>query len=162
MNTLNDCEIACDCVKRGNVVLLPRYVVGLGAPQAINRCMCVIVVTMRGWSNVGLWAAVCFLAKISLHRPYKYNRVCTFDTVTGNLAVISRFHHFHINERLDFFIFRYPFLYKITVSFTMEIKRSPGEQACRWRAVNFEIHLWSSGMNADCIWRLPSIQYVQI
>ena len=31
-----------------------------------------------------------------------------------------------------------------------------------WRAVNFEIHLWSSGMNADCIWRSISIQHVQI
>ena len=49
------------------------------------------------------------------------------------------------------FIFRNSFLYKITVSFTMMIKRSPGGQACRWRAVNFEIHLWSSGRNADCI-----------
>ena len=28
-------------------------------------------------------------------------------------------------------------------------------------AVNFEIHLWSSGMNDDCIWRLTSIHYVQ-
>ena len=34
--------------------------------------------------------------------------------------------------------------------------------SCRWRAVNFEIHLWSSGMNADCIWRSISIQHVQI
>ena len=50
-----------------------------------------------------------------------------------------------------FFIFRNSFLYKITVSFTMVIKRSPGGQACRWRAVSFEIHLWSSGKNADCI-----------
>ena len=33
----------------------------------------------------------------------------------------------------------------------MVIKRSPGGQACRWRAVNFEIHLWSSGKNAGCI-----------
>ena len=33
----------------------------------------------------------------------------------------------------------------------MVIKRSPGGQACRWRAINFEIHLWSSGQNADCI-----------
>ena len=32
----------------------------------------------------------------------------------------------------------------------MVIKRSPGGP-CRWRAVNFEIHLWSSGKNADCI-----------
>ena len=61
-----------------------------------------------------------------------------------------------------FFIFRNSFLYKITVSFTMVIKRSPGGQACRWRAVNFEIHLWSSGMTADCIWRSISIQHVQI
>ena len=33
----------------------------------------------------------------------------------------------------------------------MVIKISPGGQACRWRAINFEIHLWSSGKNADCI-----------
>ena len=33
----------------------------------------------------------------------------------------------------------------------MVIKRSPGGQACGWRAINFEIHLWSSGKNADCI-----------
>ena len=33
----------------------------------------------------------------------------------------------------------------------MVIKRSPGGQACWWRAINFEIHLWSSGKNADCI-----------
>ena len=59
------------------------------------------------------------------------------------------------------FIFRNSFWYKITVSFTMVIKRSPGGP-CRWRAVNFEIHLWSSGMNADCNWRSISIQHVQI
>ena len=32
----------------------------------------------------------------------------------------------------------------------------------RWRVVNFEIHLCSSGMNSDCIWQLISIQYVQL
>ena len=91
-----------------------------------------------------------------------YNHVCTLDTVTGNLAVISRFHLFQINEKYDFFfIFRNSFWYKITVSFTMVIKRSP-DRPCRWRAVNFEIHLWSSGMNADCIWRSICIQHVQI
>ena len=42
----------------------------------------------------------------------------------------------------------------------MVIKRSPGGP-CRWRAVNFEIHLRSSGMNADCIWRSISIQHVE-
>ena len=33
---------------------------------------------------------------------------------------------------------------------------------CRRRAVNFEIHLCSSGMNSDCIWGWISIQYIQI
>ena len=78
--------------------------------------MCIIVVTTRGRVDVGLWVAVCFLAKISLHWP-----TCktTFDAVRGNLAVISRFHHSQINERYDFFsFFETPFLYKITVSFT--------------------------------------------
>ena len=59
------------------------------------------------------------------------------------------------------FIFRNSFWYKITISFTMVIKRSPGGP-CRWRAVNFEIHLWSSGINADCIWQSICIQHVQI
>ena len=45
----------------------------------------------------------------------------------------------------------------------MLIKRSPGgEFAGGGRAVNFQIHLCSSGMISDCIWRLTSIQYVQI
>ena len=63
-----------------------------------------------------------------------------------------------------FFHFSKLFFYKITVSFTMVIERSPASwwTSCRWRAVNFEIHLWSSGMNADCIWRSTCIQHVQI
>ena len=46
----------------------------------------------------------------------------------------SRFHHFQINERCEqvslfFFIFGNSFLYKIIVSFTMLIKRSPGGES---------------------------------
>ena len=64
---------------------------------------------------------------IGLHAQ---NHVCTLDTVTGSLAVILRFHHFQINERYDFFsFFETLFLYKITVSFTMVIKRSPGGES---------------------------------
>ena len=106
----------------------------------------------RGWADVGLWVAVCFLAKISSHRP-----TCktTFARLTQSQAISQSFCVFiSFTSRRDtrlFFIFRISFLYKITVSFTMVIKRSPGGQACRWRAVNFEIHLWSSGKNADCI-----------
>ena len=45
----------------------------------------------------------------------------------------------------------------------MVIKKSPGgESAGGGGAVNFEIHLCSSGMISDCIWRSISIQYVQI
>ena len=33
---------------------------------------------------------------------------------------------------------------------------------CMWRAVNFEIHLCSSGVISDCIWPSTSIHYVQI
>ena len=44
----------------------------------------------------------------------------------------------------------------------MVIKRSPGgESAGGGWAGNFEIHLCSSGMISDCIWRSISIQYVQ-
>ena len=135
---------------------------GLRAPERLaillGVCRCVIVVTMRGWADVGLWVAVCFLAKISLHRP----NVCMLDTVTGNLAVISCVHHTQINERYDFFSFsklffiqNYRFLYHGDQNISWR-------RICRWRAVNFEIHWCSSGMNCDCIWRSISIQYVQI
>ena len=126
--------------------------------------MCVIVVTMWGWADVGLWVAKCFLAKISLHRP-----TCktTFARLTQSQAILQSFRvfiSFRSMRDATFSIFRNSFLYKIAVSFTMVIKRSPVGQACRWRAlaVNFEIHLWSSGMNTDCIWRSISIQHVQI
>ena len=104
-----------------------------------------------GWADVGLWVAVCFLAKISLHR-----RTCktTFARLTQSQAISQSFRAFiSFRSRRDttFFSFFETLLYKITVSFTMVIKRSPGGQACRWRAINFEIHLWSSGKNADCI-----------
>ena len=92
--------------------------------------MRVIVVTMSGWSDVGLWVAVCFLAKISVHI---YNLICTIDTVTGNLAVNSVFITFRWMRETKkfrfFFIFQNSFLYKNTVSFTMVIKISPGGES---------------------------------
>ena len=64
--------------------------------------VCVIMVTMRGWADVGLWVAVCFLAKISLHRPKT-----TFArlTVTGNLAVNSVFITFRLGHCVFFLCF---------------------------------------------------------
>ena len=85
------------------------------------------------------------------------------DTVTGTPAVISRFHHFQIKERYDFFSFfellffvqNYRFLYHGD-------QKISWWRICRWRAVNFEIHPCSSDMKSDCIWRSVSIQYIQI
>ena len=83
------------------------------------------------------------------------------DTVTGNLAFISRFHHFQINGttffhfRNTFFIQNYRFLYHGD-------QKISWWRICRWRAFNFEIHLCSSGMNCDCFWRSICIQYVQV
>ena len=105
-----------------------------------------------------------FLAKISLHRP-----TCktTFAHLTQSQAISQSFRvfiTFRLRRDTTLFHFRNSFFsYKVTVSFTMVIKRSPGgEYAGGGRAVNFEIHLCSSGMISDCIWRSISIQYVQI
>ena len=109
--------------------------------------MCVIVVTMRGWADVALWVAVCFLAKISLHRPTcktTFVRLTQSQAISKSFRVFITFRSmrgttfFHFSKL--FFIPNYRFLY-------------PGDQKiswcriCRWRAVNFEIHLCSCGMN---------------
>ena len=94
--------------------------VGQGAPQAINACMCVcvIVVIWAESADVGLWVAVCFLAKISLHRP-----TCktTFASLTQSQAILQSFRvfisfrsvrhttFFHFSKL--FFIQNYRFLY---------------------------------------------------
>ena len=98
---------------------VPTFVFGgLRGSTATSAFVCVIVVTMRGWSDVGLWVALCFLAKVSVRI---YNHVCTIDTVTGNLAVNSvfitfrsmketkKFHFFSFFETL--FTQKYRFLY---------------------------------------------------
>ena len=98
--------------------------------------MRVIVVTMRGWSDVGLWVAVCSLAKIFVHI---YNHVCTIDTVTGNLAVNSVFITFRSmreTQKFHFFLFfktlfvqkLYRFLYH-------------GDQKISW----WRIYRWQAG-----------------
>ena len=124
--------------------------------------MCVIVVTMRGWADVGLWLAVCFLAKISLHRP-----TCktTFARLTQSQAISQSFRVFITFRSMKdttffsfsklFFVQNYRFLFHGD-------EKISWWRICRWRAVNFEIHLCSSDMKSDCIWRSISIQYVQI
>ena len=58
---------------------------------------------MRGWSDVGLWVALCFLANISLHRPTcktTFARLTQSQTISQSFHV---FHHFQINERYSAF-----------------------------------------------------------
>ena len=57
--------------------------------------------------------------------------------------------------RNSFFVQNYRFLYHGD-------QKISWWRVCRWRAVNFEIHLCSSDMKSDCIWWSTSIQYVQI
>ena len=106
---------------------------GLSRCRLVGSCMCA---SWRRFLHIGLYV------KPQLHAWHSHRQS------RSHFAFSSLSHQGEI--RL-FFIFRNSFLYKITVSFTMVVKRSPGGQACRWRAVNFEIHLWSSGKNADCI-----------
>ena len=118
-------------------------------------CVCVIVAQWVGWADVGLWVAVCFLAKISLHRSTcktTFARLTQSQAISQSFRVFISFRSmrdttfFHFSKL--FLIQNYRFLYH-------------GDQKIS-RAVNFEIHLWSSGMNADCIWRSICIQHVQI
>ena len=48
---------------------------------------------------------MCFLAKISLHRPTCKTTFARLTQSQANLAVLSRFHNFQIKERYDFFSF---------------------------------------------------------
>ena len=65
----------------------------------------------RGWADVGLWVAVCFLAKISLHRRTCKTTVARLTQSQAISPVISRFHLFQIKERYDFFSFFETLLY---------------------------------------------------
>ena len=127
-------------------------------------CVCVIMVTMGGWADVGLWVAVCFLAKISLHRP-----TCktTFARLTQSQAISQSFRVFisfrSMRDTTFFHFSKLVFIQNCRFLYHGDQKISWWTSCIyMWRAVNFEIHLWSSGMNADCIWRSISIQHVQI
>ena len=113
------------------------------------------MVTLRRWADVGLWVAVCVLAKISLRRPKTtFARLTQSQAISQSKAFSSlsmrdtnKFHFFfHFFETLF-----YHFLYHGDQMFSWWI-------ICRWRAVKFEMHLCSSGMNSDlrecCFWGL--------
>ena len=106
------------------------------------------MVTLRRWADADLWVAVCALAKISLRWPKILDHVCTFDTVTGNLAVNSIFVIFY--ERYEHVSLFFHFFETLFYRFLYH-----GDQMifwwriCRSLAVIFKIPLCSSGMNSD-------------
>ena len=105
----------------------------------------------RGWADVGLWVAVCFLAKISSHRP-----TCktTFARLTQSQAISQSFRVFiSFTSRRDttffyfsklFFIQNYRFLYhgdqKISWWTSLQVAGS--------QLRNPPVKFWQ---NADCI-----------
>ena len=56
----------------------------------------------RGWADVGLWVAVCFLTRISSHRP-----TCktTFARLTQSQAISQSFRVSSLSDQGDFFSF---------------------------------------------------------
>ena len=75
---------------------MPTSVIGglrgsTATSDLVGVCVCVIVVICAEWADVGLWVAVCFLAKISLHRP-----TCktTFARLTHSQAISQSFRVF--------------------------------------------------------------------
>ena len=88
------------------------------ATSNLVRCMYVMLVTMRGWADVGLWVAVCFLAKISSHRPTcktTFARLTQSQANSQSFRVFISFRsrrdttYFHFSKL--FFIQNYRFLY---------------------------------------------------
>ena len=127
-------------------------------------CVCVSSRSLcGGWADVGLWVAVCFLAKISLHR-----RTCktTFARLTQSQAISQSFRAFiSFRSRRDttffhfsklFFIQNSRFLYhgdqKISWWTSMQVA---GNQL-RNPPVKFRQERWLH------IWRSICIQHVQM
>ena len=74
----------------------------------------------RGWADVGLWVAVCFLAKISLHRPTcktTFARLTQSQAISQSFRVFISFRSmrdttfFHFSKL--FFIQNYHFVYHV-------------------------------------------------
>ena len=124
----------------------------------------------RGWADVGLWVAVCFLAKISSHRP-----TCktTFARLTQSQAISQSFRVFiSFTSRRDtsffhfsklFFIQNYRFLYhgdqKISWWTSMQVAgsqlRNPPVKFRQerwlhiWRSISIQHVLMEAGLNSD-------------
>ena len=147
------------------ITILPRLAVGLWAPPAINRCMCVCACAC-----VCVCVCVCVRACVC-HRGH-YERLSRCRPVgrcvlpNENLAISQSIVFLSPSDQWEtksftFFIFLNSFLCKITVSFTMVIKRSPVEilQVAGGQHQNPSVQF---RVISDCIWRSTSVQCVQI
>ena len=119
----------------------------------------------RGWADVGLWVAVCFLAKISSHRP-----ICktTFARLTQSQAISQSFRVFiSFRSRRDttffhfsklFFVQNYRFLYHGDQKFSWWTSMQVAGSQLRNPPVKCEVpaRRWLH------IWRSISIQHVQM
>ena len=115
-----------------------------------------------GWADVGLWVAVCFLAKISSHRP-----TCktTFARLTQSQAISQSFRVFIIFRSMRdttffhfsklFFIQNYRFLYHGDQKISWWSMQVAGSHL-RNPPVKFRQERWLH------IWRSISIQHVQM
>ena len=124
--------------------LLPPQTVGLGLHRRLTDvCVCVC---HRGHHKVLSRCRLVgsFVRPVEIFSPSAYDHVCTLDTVKGNLEVNSvfitirsmrdtnKFHFFSFFQTL--FIYNYCFPYHCD-------QKISWWRICRWRAVNFEIHL---------------------
>ena len=117
----------------------------------------------RGWADVGLWVAVCFLAKISSHWP-----TCktTFARLTQSQAISQSFRvfisftwrrdttFFHFSKL--FFIQNYRFLYHGDQTISWWTSMQVAGSQLRNPPVKFRQERWLH------IWRSISIQHVQM
>ena len=126
--------------------------------------MCVIVVIWADWPDVDLWVAVCFLAKISLHRPTcktTFARLSQSQAISQSFRVFISFRSrrdttfFHFSKL--FFIQNWRFLYhgEQKISWWTSKLQVAGSQL-RNPPVKFRQERWLH------IWRSISIEHVQM
>ena len=91
------------------LTLFPRQAIGLRG-STDDYQVCVAMVTLKRWADVGLWVAVCVLGKISLRRPT--TTVCTFWYSHRQSRSQKRFRIRSIRDANKFtsFLFRNSFL----------------------------------------------------
>ena len=141
-------------------VSVPTFVTGdlLGstATSALVRCPSVTMITLRRWADVGLWVAVCALAKISLRRPRTtFAYLTQSQAISQSIAFSSLSDQREIRTSFTSLIFSILFFYRFLYNGDQMISwwricrwlavkwLAVRRLAVRWLAVNFEIQLFT-------------------